>query len=191
MDVVLLPIEQKVSLQVSIQVSIQVRMQERLQGFGAQISGNNLLFSSAGMQSGYDLEEEDEDDIDIHAFEELKGLIPDPDARERFAEMANLTKGSQATSESARSSASRMEALMFQMGQEHVKMVKAQDAEKGLMRRANQLLKKTFGLVRKSRTLNAQQAEGSAVGQAAGSQQDVLEGDREVRSRPSEAPPQD
>ena len=30
---------------------------------------------------GPDPENEDDEDVDIHAFEELKGLIPDPDAR--------------------------------------------------------------------------------------------------------------
>ena len=45
------------------------------------------------MPPGYDLESEDEDDVDINDFEELKGLIPDPDAREAFAEMAHLTRG--------------------------------------------------------------------------------------------------
>ena len=57
--------------------------------------------------------EDDDDDVDIHAFEELKGLIPDPDAREAFAEVANVAKGHKTTNESARSSASRMESLMF------------------------------------------------------------------------------
>ena len=74
-----------------------------------------------------DEDDDDDDDVDINAFEELKGLIPDRDAREAFAEMAQLAKGYRATSESARSSASRMESLMFHMGQEHLNMVKSQE----------------------------------------------------------------
>ena len=44
---------------------------------------------------GPDPEDEDDDDVDIHAFEELRGPIPDPDAREAFDEMASLAKGTQ------------------------------------------------------------------------------------------------
>ena len=67
-------------------------------------------------------EEESESDIDLDAFENLKGLTPDPDAREAFAEMSDLAKGFKAQRESARTSASRMESLMMQIGQEHMSM---------------------------------------------------------------------
>ena len=88
-------------------------------------------------------EEESESNIDLDAFENLKGLIPDPDAREAFAEMADLAKGFKAQSESERASASRMESLMMQMGQEHMNMKKNAEIERKLMRRENRLLKKT------------------------------------------------
>ena len=131
-------------------------------------------------------DDEEDDDLDLDAFEDLKGLIPDPEAREAFAEMANLAKGFRATSESARSSASRMESLMLQMGQEHMNIVKSAEAEKKLMRRENRL--KTLGLVRKSRESASQQAAGGAAeGQASGSQKK----DQEARSRPGSAQTRD
>ena len=90
--------------------------------------------------------------FDMDAFEGLKGLIPDPDVRRRlFAEMADLAKGYKAQSESARTSASRMESLMMQMGQEHMNMKKNAETERKLMRRENRLLKKTLGLIRSSK----------------------------------------
>ena len=42
-------------------------------------------------------DDEDDEDLDLDAFEDLKGLIPDPEAPEAFAEMANLAKGFRAT----------------------------------------------------------------------------------------------
>ena len=79
---------------------------------------------------------------------------------------------------------------MFQLGQEHLNMVKTQEVEKKLIRQENLLLRKTLGLVRRSRESTAQQkAEGTAEEQAAGSQQGNAEDDREVQSRPSSAHP--
>ena len=128
-------------------------------------------------------DEEDDDDLDIEAFESLKGLILDQEAREAFAEMANLAKGFKAQSESARSSASRMESVMLPLGQEHVNIVKNAEAEKQLIKRENRLLKKTLGLVRKSRESDSQAARGLTGGQASGSHGE----DPEARSRPGSA----
>ena len=88
-------------------------------------------------------------------------------------------------------SASRMESLMFQMGQEHLTMVKFQEAEKKLMKRENLFLKRTLGLVRRGRgSATQQESGGTADGQAAGSQQGAGD-DREVQSRPNSAHPKD
>ena len=70
---------------------------------------------------------------------------------------------------------------MLLMGKEHVNLLKAQETERSLMRRENQLLKKTLGLVRRSRAALAQQsAEESAAGQADGGHEDMVVEDREV-----------
>ena len=107
-------------------------------------------------------------------------MIPDPDAREAFAEVADLAKGYRAQSESARTSASRMESLMMQVGEEHMNMKKNAEMERKLMRRENRLLQRTLGLVRSSRESELQAARGSTGGQASGSRGD----DPEARSRP-------
>ena len=126
-------------------------------------------------------DEESASDIDLDAFEGLKGLIPD--AREAFAEMADLAKGYKAQSESARTSVSRMESLMVKMGQEHMNMKKNAEMERKLMRRENRLLKRTLGLVRPSRESELQAVRDSTGGQASGSRGD----DPEARSRPGSA----
>ena len=54
----------------------------------------------------------------MNIFENLKGVIPDTDARELLVEVADLAKGCKAQSESTKTSASRLEMLMMQMGQE-------------------------------------------------------------------------
>ena len=107
--------------------------------------------------------------------------------------MAQLTKGSKATSESARSAASRMEELMLQMGQEQVKLEKAREAEKRLMRRENRLLRRTVGMLRRNPEALAQRlpAPEQIQGRAVGSQQDVENEDLEALSRPSSAQQRD
>ena len=136
------------------------------------------------VQPREELEEDEESDseIGLEALEGLKGMIPDPDARGLFAEMADLTKGCKAQSESARTSASRMESLM-QMGKEHMNMKKNAEAERRLMRRENRLLKRTLGLVRTNRESELPTVRRSTGGQASGSRGN----DPEARSRPGSA----
>ena len=100
----------------------------------------------------------------MNVIENLKGVIPDTDAHELLVEVADLAKGYKAQSESAKTSATRMESLMMQMGQEPLAMKKRAEEEKKLMRRENQVLKRTLGLVRNSQASNVQPARGSAEG---------------------------
>ena len=118
-----------------------------------------------------EVEEEEDDELDVNIFENLKGVIPDTDARELLVEVADLAKGYKAHSESAQTSASRMETLMMQMGREHLAMKQQAEDEKRLMRRENQVLKRTLGLVRNSQASNLQPARGSAE-EASGSRGD-------------------
>ena len=126
-----------------------------------------------------DEEEEEENEIDMNVFENLRGVIPETDAQDLLVEMAEVAKGHKAQSESAKTSASRMESLMLQMGQEHMAMKKRADEERKLMRRENQMLTRALGLVRNSQASGVQPARGSAEG-ASGSRGDDPEG----RSRP-------
>ena len=121
-------------------------------------------------------EEEEENEIDVNVFESLRGVIPETDAQDLLVEMAEVAKGYKPQSESAKTSAPRMESLMLQMGQEHMAMKKRADEER---RRENQMLTKALGLVRNSQASGGQPARGSAEG-ASGSRGD----DPEVRSRP-------
>ena len=111
-----------------------------------------------------ELEEEEDDELDVNVFERLRGVIPDSDAQELLVEVADLAKGFKAQSESAKTSASRMESLMMQMGREHLAMKQQAEDEKRLMRREHQALKKTLGLVQRSQASNLQTARGSAEG---------------------------
>ena len=108
-------------------------------------------------------------------------MLPERDAQELLVEMADLTKGYKAQSESAKTRVSRMESLLMQVGKESLAMRQGAEEEKQLMRRENQLLKKTLGLVQTHHRPQGQSARGSAEG---GSGRDA---DPEARSRPGSA----
>ena len=65
-----------------------------------------------------DEEEEEDDGLAPDVFENLRGVLPEGDAQELLVEMADLTKGYKAHSESAKSRVSRMESLLMQVGKE-------------------------------------------------------------------------
>ena len=101
--------------------------------------------------------EEEDDGVAPEIFENLRGVIPERDAQELLVEMANLTKGFKAQSESAKTRASRMDALLMQVGKESIAMCQEAEEEKQLMRRENQLLKKTLDLAQTHQRPQGQQ----------------------------------
>ena len=115
-------------------------------------------------------------------FERLRGVIPERDAQELLVEVTGLARGFKAQSESARTRASRMETLMFQMGREAVAMREEAEEDRRLMRQENDLLKRTLGLVTTHQPALAEAAIRSA-GQASGSRAE----DPDARSRPGSA----
>ena len=123
--------------------------------------------------------EEEDDGLDPEIFENLRGVILDSDAQELLVEVADLAKGFKAQSESARTRASRMESLMMQMGRESIAMREQAEEEKRLMRKKNQVLKKTLGLVQTHQPSLTQTARGSA--------DETPDRDPEARSRPGSA----
>ena len=107
-------------------------------------------------------EEESESEIDLEVFANLQDVLPGSEAHGLLTQMASLTKGYKAQSESARTSASRMESLMMQMGKEHMNMKQNAADERRLMRKENKLLRQALGSIGKRQTSVAQEAEGSA-----------------------------
>ena len=128
-------------------------------------------------------EEESDSEIDLEVFANLQDVLPGSEAHGLLSQMASLTKGYKAQSESARTSASRMESLMMQMGREHLNMKQNAADERKLMKKENKLLRQALDSIGKRQTSVAQEAEGSAGGRASGSRQ----GDPEARGRPGSA----
>ena len=128
-------------------------------------------------------EEESDSEIDLEVFANLQDVLPGLEAHGLLSQVASLTKRYKAQSESARSSASRMESLMMQIEREHLNMKQNAADERRLMKKENKLLRQALGSIGKRQTSVAREAEGSAGGRASGSRQ----GDPEVRSRPGSA----
>ena len=126
-----------------------------------------------------EVDEEEDDGLDPELFQGLRGMIPEQDAQELLVEVTGLARGFKAQSVSARSRASRMETLMFQMGREAAAMKEEAEEDKRLMRTENDLLKRTLGLVTTHQPALAKAAMRSA-GQASGSRTE----DPDARSRP-------
>ena len=109
-------------------------------------------------------------------------MIPEQDAQELLVEVTGLARGFKAQSVSAKSRASRMENLMFQMGREAAAAREEAEEDKRLLRTENNLLKRTLGLVTTHQPAIAKAAMRSA-GQASGSREE----DPDARSRPPSA----
>ena len=62
-------------------------------------------------------DEEEDDGLAPEIFENLRGVLPERDAQELLVEMADLTKGYEAQSESAKTRVSRMEIAADASGQ--------------------------------------------------------------------------